>query len=364
MDIRDFTYRTTPVKKTRMYEVHTLSPDGLHQYLDKNSYVHRFLKNPNSETVNKDEECQNNLYISDANLANKFSNKDLNRNLGESKDFNNKNQNEKGTVITINMNNFHKNIYYKPSNYNYSDGVEKNESSKNNNLFSNFNNNHQNSELSKNEEFPLYEKKQRSVEEKSNFDNISNNLESKVKKNTFLQTSKQLLINPKKYIQNRYNQNRYNNQKYSEDYQTTINSLKEKFSNNFISNTSKNSSSPQRITYGTFKSYEVPHLNTQRQSSNFRVNLIRNKLENTLLKTGKDSKHNSSVNDIDNLNKRIEDENKKLKNYFDNINRFTQDQGFYPSVSQITNSNNLRTTKVKLYNNKYMGERYDPSNFA
>lgn len=46
MNINDFNYRVTPVKKTRQYEVHTLSVEGFNQYLNKDSYLHNFLKSP------------------------------------------------------------------------------------------------------------------------------------------------------------------------------------------------------------------------------------------------------------------------------------------------------------------------------
>ena len=48
MEINDYDYKTSPVKKTRQYEVHALSPDGVNQYLNKESYLHNFLNSPSA----------------------------------------------------------------------------------------------------------------------------------------------------------------------------------------------------------------------------------------------------------------------------------------------------------------------------
>lgn len=386
MDIKDFTYRNTPVKKTRVYEVHTLSQDGLNQYLDKNSYVHKFLKSlsPNRNTsINF---CHNEIYSPELKPKTILQKNESDKFIKESKDFNSK-RGDKGAVITINVNNFHKNIYYKP----VTDSInfEKAEKIKNENYEDNYGINYKfsNSKNQQNESYVDCENanseqeskeaevsdNKKSPEDMKVLENVYNNLETKKKKNTFLQTSKQMFFNQNRLSQNSKNinslkQKGFMNQKYSEDYNFAISTLREDFLKNIMSynNTSKNSFSRNKYN-GNFKSYEVPHLEYKRQSSNFRINLIRDKLENTILKTGKNTNVNPNNNeDLETINKKIEVENLKLKNYFENINKFTKSDNvkMYPSVSEITNSVNLRTTKLRLLNNKFMGERYDPTNYA
>jgi hypothetical protein len=376
MDIKDFTYRTTPIKKTREYEVHTLSQDGLNQYLDKNSYVHKFLKNLSPYRSTSNEFNQIKTYCPDINAKSKVQEYGSDKFLKEAKDLNNK-RSDKGSVITINVNNFHKNIYYKPlsnSNNNEKSDQIKNESySENNNIneFNSYNNQNYENEngiLAKQSSEKLILDNKKSIEE-----NNYANFDYKHKKKTFLQTSKNLLFSQNRFSPNKNNnplkQKGYLSPKYSEDYNCAISNLKEDLLNNSPNNniTSKNIFTRNKFPIGNFKSYEVPHLEYKRNSSNFRINLIRKKLENTLSKTGKNNNENPHNNeDLDSINKNIEFENLKLKNYFENINKFTKsdNQKQYPSVSDITNSVNLRTTKLKLSNNKFMGERYDPTNYA
>ncbi len=391
MDMKDFTYRQTPVKKTRVYEVHTLSQDGLNQYLDKNSYVHNFLKSisPHRSSSNSN---QNEFYSQESKEKNKHQAYESDKHLKESSDFNN-NRRDKGSVITINVNNFHKNIYYKPA----SDSVNKEKAEKVkfennhnhsfNNYSSNLNNNSEsytNNDLINNEntnldkenlETPVSENK-KSPEKILSRENSNGNFEGRNKKNAFLQTSKHMLFNNHRLSKNNKNTNALSqggflSPKYSEDYNFAISTLKEDFFNNLISNnihnSSKNVYGNNRFLQGNFKSYEIPHLEYKRNSSNFRINLIRDKLENTILKSGKNSNVNPNKNEeLDTINKKIQVENIKLKNYFENIDKFSKNnnQKMYPSVSEMTNSVNLRTTKLRLMNNKFMGERYDPTNYA
>lgn len=382
MDIKDFNYRETPIKKTRVYEVHTLNQDGLNQYLDKNSYVHKFLKSlsPNrSKSINFN---HNDFCSSD--ISSKALQQDClsDKNLKESKDFNSK-RNEKGGVITINANNFHKNIYYKPINDSYkNEKAEKTQKIKNENHhednYFNSLNEDQNLNLAMHPtEIPIsnsINNEKKCSEYNQNLENNYANFENNNKKSTFLQTSKHMFSNQNRFSQiknqNSLRQKGYLSPKYSEDYNFAISNLKEDFYKNLINNSniaSKNSFSKNKFPNGNFKSYEVPHLEYKRHSNNFRINLIRDKLENTLLKSGKNTNVNSNSNeDLEIINKNIEGENLKLKNYFENINKFVKNdkKKLYPSVNDITNCVNLRTTKLKLLNNKFMGERYDPTNYA
>jgi len=376
MELKDFTYRNTPVKKTRVYEVHTLSQDGLNLYLDKNSYVHKFLKNLSPTRTRMNFHPEINHYPSDKSLQNKAQHKDLNISMKGSKDFNSGKSQEKGSVITINLNNFHKNMYYRPicesMDFEKNEKLENSETynNMNNNNFGNCNNNSAIIELDENvklnEEIDrINEENQKKIEEKKSVEFCS---KPKNKKNTFLQTSKHVFFNQNKYTQNQNYFRRFNSQKYSQDYNDAISNLKEKFNENMSNfHTTKSPISPDKSNLGCFKSYEVPHLEYKRLSSNFRINMIRDKLENMFLKNGKNTNVDPKNNeDLETISKKIEIENLKLKNYFSNINKFSKsdDHGLYPSVSEITNSNNLRTTKLRLLNNKYMGERYDPTNFA
>jgi hypothetical protein len=370
MEIKDFNYRSTPVNKTHVFEVHSLSPSGLNQYLDKNSYVHKFLKsvNPYKESNEFNFYPEGNLNTCHNFNSIKSDVYDLTRSM-------NKNSSERNQVVSINQSNYHKNLYHKPSiqssNYNQNQKEENKTSTQD---FTNLNSNDKDKEYNyetkneKSEEDTQLDSNKKTCPQKSNFgNNLSKTAITLNKKNHFLQTSKQVFNKNSFFQQNNNKHNRYNSLKYSEDYLNTINTLKEKFSEDLNDNTFKHKILP-KSTLVNFKSYDVPHLEYKRQSNNFRINLIRDKLENTFLKSGKNSNVNfnhSANEDIKLINNKIEKENLKLKNYFDNVKKFTKkDHNLYPSVDQITNSVNLRTTKLRLLNNKYMGERYDPTNYS
>lgn len=165
----------------------------------------------------------------------------------------------------------------------------------------------------------------------------------------------------------------YNTNKYKENYYDTLNSLKGNLflQENFNKNKNNLANSYNSNNSGNFKYNSIPHLNSTRSSDNFRINLIRNKLENTLLnqskdKYSKDSLISSRKNEgFDEINQKIRRENVKLIKYMDNINKNSEEKvkSHYPKLKDIMNSTSLRTTKTKLMNNKYMGERYNPANF-
>lgn len=406
MEIKDFNYRKTPYKKTRDYEVHTLSSDGLNQYLDKNSCVHKFLKSlsPVRQNFDNSKEFENFIYSKYSQEKDEQSDHDNNLNINQS-------------VIKINTNNYNKSIYYKnpdseiflrknnkDSSYYNLTNIQKNNANnkayevyenysgenigffeKNRNISNNIENDKKNNKNPQNEDTcnnPFNSNASENVNETTGNSNLNGNYSSNINRNNaFLQTSRNLLCGNRQKqflspdpLQSKRAHHRYNSLKYSEDYLTSINSLKKKVTKNFgNNNNSKYSVSPYKLFYGSFKSYDIPNLNYKRDSENFRINLIRNKLESTLLKSANNSiEVNDPANGKDdtclrNINYRIESENLKLKNYFNNMEKFSTNKNnktLFPTVSDITNSYNLRTSKLKLMNNKFMGERYNPHNFA
>jgi hypothetical protein len=193
---------------------------------------------------------------------------------------------------------------------------------------------------------------------------------------------------------NKYNSLFYNKNKYKENYFSSFYNLRDTFNSMEFG---KNDSHTLRKN-GNFKSDEIPHLTYKRSSDNFRINLLRNKMEKTLKneQSGKSliasmDKEGGVKEIIENINK----QNFKLKKYLNNFNdfnnfnstttsnsksnstshhfgqsnfsnksNFMDNKSYHPNLKDILTSTNLRTSKLRLGNNKFMGERYNPNNYV
>ena len=372
MQINDFNYRQTPVKKTRQYEVHVLSPDGLNQYLNKNSYLHNFLQSPSAmyKNINKKE--------TGYNFHENYS-------LQSPCEEDEKHYHRKNDVISLGRDTLKK---FYPRNSTNSQAPNQNqkivaEENYKSPEIENFSSpQHQHRQQQKNEEQKNYWENQekqvsdfgvRNLEVKKNSASVEpfRTHDSLNKQKSFLQTSKNFVVgSSRNSIKNVAQATFYNKDKYRENYRNSLNNLKSCFDNdayNFGNNNIKNN----LTNSGNFKSYDIPHLNYKRGSDNFRINLIRNKLEKTLL-TGQNKEKNpndtliaSKTNEgFDEINEKIKGENDKLRKYMNHIHKNSEERmKSHPNLKDIMNSTSLRTTKMKLMNNKYMGERYNPSNY-
>ena len=343
MEIKEFKFSNSPSKKERFFEVYPLSDDGFSQYLEKTSYVHKFLKVSDSIRVRK-----NNI-LNSPNKSDSLekNNKKIpqNNRINPETAKGSHNSMYSGAVF-INGTNFHNGFYSK--------GLEEDEEKKtediSKNIFTNPNNfidkitQDGNNDKNSADEYlssPIKKEEENLKDKKKQFSEI--NL-----KNIFLRKLKN---------SSKIKVNFYNTTKYKEDYINKVENLKDKIKEKVFPKIDLRNLVKKKYFNG-FKSFEIPNLNTKTNSQNYRLNLIRNKLEGTL--------NNIVGNHNDNLHDRIEKENIKLKGYFDKVNIFSKNNSssFYPSVGQITNSLNLRTTKISLLNNKFMGEKYDPMNYC
>ena len=260
MDINDFNYRETPTKKTRQYEVHPLSPDGVDQYLDKNSQLHKFLKSPTILHTNSLKNNNTGLNFHDYYSIQRPMEEDckhyhrkrdvisLNRDILKKKMYNQISQKPNKSVID-------EENYMSPQQEKYSNPYEEQK---------NFNEN----EEKQNYDIGNYDPKRSSFEPIPNFDYSNKNPKS------FLQTSKNLIVGSPRFSMPKVGKSTfYNNYKYNEGYTNPLTLFKSSFnSQDFENKMTKNLTNS-----GNFKSFE--HLNNNRSSSNFRV---RNNLEKTL----------------------------------------------------------------------------------
>lgn len=483
----DLKYTDIPTGKTRIFEIHPLSKEGFDQYLDKNSYLHQFIKNPPIWIKENKNQNQNQFCTSKYNYNKEYDN--IYEEEFEEEEENKDNQKFKSGAITINNDNFHKSIYHRHQNYqnqsnqnkdkknetffpmktgqkfnpnstssnlNFNNASNKNytmqnfdyneeDEEKNNEYYGNgnvnnnelFANENENEENNKNEEeginnlnnpylnLPKLENnKEKEGKEKekeakdeiskenlllktsknfimnNNSNNIANNSNSKINLNflkSHLDSTTKNFNGVHKNNSNKYNSLFYNKNKYKENYFNSFYNLKNSFDSIVLG---KNNSHSLRKN-GNFKSTEVPHLNYKRSSDNFRINLLRNKMEKTLKNelNGKSliasMDKEGGVNEvIENINK----ENFKLRKYMNNINEFNtfnstttsnpiskanstshhfggqsnfsnsshsamDSRSYHPNLKDILTSTNLRTSKLRLGNNKFMGERYNPNNY-
>jgi hypothetical protein len=446
MNINDFNYRETPVKKTRQYEVHTLSIEGFNQYLKKDSYLHNFLKSPNAlyTKENNNELLYNNLqqenYLSPKNpyeedekfyhkkkdviLYNReTSRKFYPRNLSQSHNqTQNQTQSHNSNINNIINSRDHSKLIEEENNksqYLQFENIsgnfnsqqqkiekekerEKNEEQKNesenNQLYNQDRNGQGHNSPNQNQNLFHSQVQGKGKGKEMHFNDYlvkgSGNFDGKKKTSAildafrsdhslkkfkpFLQTNNNFYVKSlgqtsrNNNIKNIAQTSFYNKDKYKENYYDSLNSLKGNliFEGNYPTN--KNITNKNLINSGNFKYNSIPHLNYTRSSDNFRINLIRNKLENTLLdnqikeKYPKETLISSKKNEgFDEINLKLKRENDKLIKYMDIFNKNSEEKvkSHYPKLKDIMNSTCLRTTKMKLMNNKYMGERYNPANF-
>ena len=180
----------------------------------------------------------------------------------------------------------------------------------------------------------------------------------KIGENTIMKTGINL-ITPKNINSRDYksfaNQLTKSSGKYKENYFNSVANLKESFETpNNINTENLN----LKNSYKGFKSYEIPHINTGKISENYRINLFRENLEKSI-KYHKPDLEKQSINTF------IDEENIKLKVYMNKLDAFAEfNSSKYPNLIQITKMNKLKTSNLKLSNNRYMGVKYDPHNYS
>ncbi len=106
---------------------------------------------------------------------------------------------------------------------------------------------------------------------------------------------------------------------------------------------------------------EIPRISIDKKYKNNRMNLFCNVMEKTI-------KYYKIESDKRNMNELINEENLKLKNYMNNMNKFMQIKGNiyekYPNLIDFQNMEKLKENNLILSNNRYMGEKYDPLNYT
>lgn len=175
--------------------------------------------------------------------------------------------------------------------------------------------------------------------------------------NTIVHTGMKL-ISPKNVSYFNYkgfSVNKNPDSKYKENYVTSLANLKERIE----SPKNINSYNSEDFFKG-FKSYEVPHIYTKKKSENYKINLFHESLEKSI-------KYDKSLQNSRNLDVIINLENDKLRNYMNNLEKFVNinsSSSKFPNLIQITKMDKLKTSNLKIANNRYMGERYDPHNYS
>lgn len=393
MDINEFNYRETPIKKTRQYEVHVLSPDGLNQYFDKNSYLHNFLNTPSSIYRNylktergydypdiynlqrpMDEGKRDVISLGKDNFNKNLYNNNTNCPLAMALVNENQNLNDIPNINHINNKNKksnEENICLTPKGETYShSNLSLNICSSKGNVNQEEQKNNNNNE----------------IQDKLNFENKRNlnpietfhTQDSLKRQKSFLTTSRYSIFgSPRNSLKKVAKSTFYNKNKYKEDYQTTYNDLKTNLDINEIGlgikySDTKSNSTNSNLNSGNFKSYEIPNLNYKRGSNNYRLNLIRNKIEKTLL-TDQNKETNpidplvciKENEDFEEINEKIIGENEKLKKYMENLEKNHEEgrKSFFPQLKELVNSNDLMTSRIKITNQKFMGDKYNPSNY-
>ena len=68
---------------------------------------------------------------------------------------------------------------------------------------------------------------------------------------------------------------------------------------------------------------------------------------------------------MDNIQEIINEEDLKLMHYLNRLNYFADfNSSKFPNLIQITNMEKLKTSSLKITNNRFMGPRYDPNNYS
>lgn len=145
--------------------------------------------------------------------------------------------------------------------------------------------------------------------------------------------------------------------KYKENYNSTVNDLKDKLENSINFQMPNKSKKTRKSPLG-FKFYEIPHKNDKKPSNNYRINLLRESIERSI-------KYNkpSTINK-ENLDELIGEENIRLKIFKNNLDAFTEINSLkHPNLNQITKMTKLKEWSLRISNSRHMGPKYDPHNY-
>lgn len=159
------------------------------------------------------------------------------------------------------------------------------------------------------------------------------------------------------------------NSKYKENYLNSVENLKENFIRN--NESPSNKSNKNKIKLGLMYN-EIPRISDSKNYSP-RMNQFCNSIEKSI-------KYYKIEPDRKNLEELIDEENQKLKNYFSNMNKFIEmrnnsmdltnknnkeiEKFNYPSLMDLQKMKKLKQQNLVLSGNRYMGEKYDPLNYA
>jgi hypothetical protein len=166
-------------------------------------------------------------------------------------------------------------------------------------------------------------------------------------------------ISPKFQNKNYNSFNQNDNRKYKENYLNSVEKLKE----NFESPSRRNRNSKMGMKYD-----DIPRIpndkkfdNLNGKNENRKMNIFCNGIEKTI-------KYYKLESNTRNMSELINEENIKLKNYMNNMNKFL-DLGSvinekYPHLNDFQKMKKLRYQNLIISNNRYMGEKYDPLNYA
>jgi hypothetical protein len=168
-------------------------------------------------------------------------------------------------------------------------------------------------------------------------------------------------ISPKFQNKNYNSFNQNDNKKYKENYINSVEKLKE----NFDSPSIRNRNMKMGMRYDDIpripNDKKFDNLNGNGRNENGRMNMFCNGIEKSI-------KYYKMESDTRNMNELIDEENFKLKNYMCNMNKFLElganNNEKYPHLNDIQKMKKLRYQNLILSNNRYMGEKYDPLNYA
>lgn len=136
------------------------------------------------------------------------------------------------------------------------------------------------------------------------------------------------------------------NGKYRENYIQNVNSLRESLE----SPSKVNKSLSKGLKYN-----EIPRINMNKNSSNYRINHLHNSIEKSFM-IAQDSL-NGEVSLVDKENDRLNCYMKNL-NFLNFKNEDEQKVGKYPSIIDFQNMEKMRYHKLKVTGNKFMGKKY------
>jgi len=215
-------------------------------------------------------------------------------------------------------------------------------------------------------ESPIKERLLTIPNQNHNYGNMNTHNSNYIKTNkNYLRTNENAILNTginlvsPKVINNNYKSFKdMGNQfgKYTENYHSSVAELKDKIENsiNFqISYKCKN----MHISPKGFKFYEIPNINSGKQSDNYRINLYREKLEKSI------KYHKPNVNK-ENIDELIGEENNRLKIFKNSLDAFTKIYtSKHPNLDQITKMTRLKESNLRISNSRFMGPKYDPHNY-